>query len=70
MRHHNSLKTEELRTTVNHNCVFLAFVTYSLLSKHGAVFTEIFVCRDLGVRNLLKQIEFKSVLENAVSFSG
>lgn len=70
MRRHNILKTEELRTTENHNCVFLDLVAYSLLSRHSAVFTEVFVCRGLGVRNLLKQTEFKSVFENAINFSG
>ena len=57
MRSHEILKTG-LMTIVNYNdFFFLDFTAYSLLNTCSAVFTEVFVCRGLGVRNLLKQIE-------------
>ena len=48
---------------------FFDFTACSLLNTFSAVFTEVFVCRGLGVRNLLKQIESRSAIENPISFS-
>ena len=61
----------ELMTIVNYSdfFFFLDFMACSLLNSCSAVFTKVFVCRGLGVRNLLKQIESRSAIENPISFS-
>lgn len=54
---------------INNNYIFFGFHGLQFV-KHGEVFPEILVCRGLGVRNVPKQIESKSVLENPGNFSG